>query len=249
MIPLKNEEDIKYLREANLQVHDVLIQVQHLIEPGVSTLDIDRFVEGYCQKKGFIPAFKGLYGFPGTICVSVNEEVVHGVPRKETILSEGDIVGLDFGIVLNGFYGDAAITVPTGNISDEDKKLIEITQQALYRGIDQMQVGKRVGEIGVAVESLVVSAGFSVVRDYVGHGIGRKPHESPQVPNFKSDDMGPVMQEGFVLAIEPMVNRGGWKVRVKSDTWTVVTADASRSAHFEHSIALTKDGPFILSRP
>jgi methionyl aminopeptidase len=179
----------------------------------------------------------------------VNEEVVHGVPRKETILSEGDIVGIDFGIVFNGFYGDAAITVPTGNISDEDKKLIEITERALYRGIDQMQVGKRVGEIGIAVESLVTDAGFSVVRDYVGHGIGRKPHESPQVPNFKSNDMGPVMQEGFVLAIEPMVNRGGWKVRVKSDAWTVVTADASRSAHFEHSIALTKDGPSIRSRP
>jgi methionyl aminopeptidase len=249
MIPLKSEDDIKVLREANLYVHEVLRQVKEYVEPGLSTLDIDRFVENFCTEKKIRPAFKGLYGFPNAICVSVNEEVVHGIPRRGKILLEGDIVSLDFGIVLNGFYGDAAITIPVGKISDEDKKLIEITERALYRGIDQIQVGQRIGDIGVAVESVVTEAGFSVVREYVGHGIGRKPHESPQVPNFKGSDMGPVMQEGFVLAVEPMVNRGGWKVKVKEDAWTVVTADGSRSAHFEHSVALTKDGPFILSRP
>jgi len=192
------------------------------------------------------PAFKGYRGFPASICVSVNEQIVHGIPGKRR-LKEGDIVSLDLGVKLDGFFGDAAITVPVGKIDPESQKLLRVTKEALYKGIEQAQLGRRLSDISHAIQSWVEKHGFSVVRDFVGHGIGKNLHEEPQIPNFGRPNFGPRLKEGMVLALEPMVNTGSHEVKILDDGWTAVTADGSRSAHFEHSIAVTKDGPLILS--
>jgi len=248
MINLRTKEEIEKLRRSNRLVAQALLKVREAIKPGVRTAELDRIAEETIRKGGGRPAFKGYRGYPANLCVSVNEEVVHGIPGPRR-LEEGDIVSLDLGVLMDGYYGDAAITVPVGEVSEEAKKLIEVTEEALHKGIEKARVGNRLYDISHAIQSWVESFGFSVVRDFVGHGIGRQLHEEPQVPNFGPPNQGPRLMVGMVLAIEPMVNAGGWQVRVREDGWTVVTADGSLSAHFEHTIAITEDGPDILSLP
>ena len=248
MINLRTKEEIEKLRRSNRLVAQALLKVREAIRPGVRTAELDRIAEETIRKGGGRPAFKGYRGYPANLCVSVNEEVVHGIPGPRR-LEEGDIVSLDLGVLMDGYYGDAAITVPVGEVSEEAKKLIEVTEEALHKGIEKARVGNRLYDISHAIQSWVESFGFSVVRDFVGHGIGRQLHEEPQVPNFGPPNQGPRLMVGMVLAIEPMVNAGGWQVRVREDGWTVVTADGSLSAHFEHTIAITEDGPDILSLP
>jgi methionyl aminopeptidase len=219
--------------------------------PGVSTGTLDRVAEELTRKRKARPAFKGyeVAGrvFPSSVCVSINDEVVHGIPRDERVVHEGDIVSLDFGVCYEGYYGDAAITVPVGTVAAEDERLMRVTQESLQAGIREVVIGQRVGDISAAVQEHVERAGFSVVRDFVGHGIGKRLHEDPQVPNFGTRNRGPRLCAGMVLAIEPMVNAGGPEVVVKSDGWTAVTRDGKRSAHFEHSVAVTDQGPYVLS--
>jgi len=248
MINLRTKEEIEKLRRSNRLVAQALLKVREAIKPGVRTAELDRIAEETIRKGGGRPAFKGYRGYPANLCVSVNEEVVHGIPGPRR-LEEGDIVSLDLGVLMDGYYGDAAITVPVGEVSEEAKKLIEVTEEALHKGIEKARVGNRLYDISHAIQSWVESFGFSVVRDFVGHGIGRQLHEEPQVPNFGPPNQGPRLMVGMVLAIEPMVNAGGWQVKVREDGWTVVTADGSLSAHFEHTIAITEDGPDILSLP
>jgi len=248
MINLRTKEEIEKLRRSNRLVAQALLKVREAIRPGVRTAELDRIAEETIRRGGGRPAFKGYRGYPANLCVSVNEEVVHGIPGPRR-LEEGDIVSLDLGVLMDGYYGDAAITVPVGEVSEEAKKLIEVTEEALHKGIEKARVGNRLYDISHAIQSWVESFGFSVVRDFVGHGIGRQLHEEPQVPNFGPPNQGPRLMVGLVLAIEPMVNAGGWQVRVREDGWTVVTADGSLSAHFEHTIAITEDGPDILSLP
>ncbi len=248
MINLRTKEEIEKLRRSNRLVAQALLKVREAIRPGVRTAELDRIAEETIRRGGGRPAFKGYRGYPANLCVSVNEEVVHGIPGPRR-LEEGDIVSLDLGVLMDGYYGDAAITVPVGEVSEEAKKLIEVTEEALHKGIEKARVGNRLYDISHAIQSWVESFGFSVVRDFVGHGIGRQLHEEPQVPNFGPPNQGPRLMVGMVLAIEPMVNAGGWQVRVREDGWTVVTADGSLSAHFEHTIAITEDGPDILSLP
>ena len=217
------------------------------IRPGVTTAELDRFAEDFLRKAGARPAFKGYHGYPHSLCTSVNEQVVHCLPNDRP-LEEGDIVSLDLGAWVDGYYGDAAITVPVGKVGDVARRLLEVTEGALYRGIAAARVGNRVSDISHAIQSYVESHGFSVVTDFVGHGIGRELHEDPQVPNFGTPGQGPRLKEGMVLAIEPMVNAGGSAVEVRKDRWTVVTADGSLSAHFEHTVAVTADGPYILTQ-
>lgn len=248
MINLRTKEEIEKLRRSNRLVAQALLKVREAIRPGVRTAELDRIAEETIRKGGGRPAFKGYRGYPANLCVSVNEEVVHGIPGPRR-LQEGDIVSLDLGVLMDGYYGDAAITVPVGKISEEAQKLIKVTEEALHKGIEKARVGNRLYDISHAIQSWVESFGFSVVRDFVGHGIGRQLHEEPQVPNFGSPNQGPRLMVGMVLAIEPMVNAGGWQVKVREDGWTVVTADGSLSAHFEHTIAITEEGPDILSLP
>ncbi len=216
------------------------------IAPGITTEELDRMTEELIRKKGALPAFKGYRQFPCSVCISVNEEIVHGIPGSRK-LKEGDIVSLDVGVKWRGFYGDSAITVPVGKVDDKARKLIEVTERALYRGIEKAVVGNRLYDISHAIQCMVESHGFSVVRDFVGHGIGKDLHEDPQVPNFGQPDQGPRLQEGMVLALEPMVNEGTYNIKILSDGWTAVTVDGKRSAHFEHSIAISQNGPIILS--
>jgi methionyl aminopeptidase len=217
------------------------------VKPGVTTADLDRLAEEFIIGEGAIPAFKGYRGYPATLCTSVNEEVVHGIPSARR-LEEGDIIGIDVGAIVEGFYGDAAVTLPVGRISDEAARLIRVTEAALAAGLAQVRAGNRLSDISHAVQTVAEAAGYSVVTDFVGHGIGRNLHEDPQVPNFGKPGEGPRLKEGLVLAIEPMVNIGGHEVEVLSDRWTVVTRDKSLSAHFEHTIAITPDGPKVLTR-
>jgi methionyl aminopeptidase len=218
--------------------------------PGVTTLELDALAEELTLRKGAKPAFKGYrvgnHVFPLSLCISVNEELVHGIP-SERKLAEGDIVGIDFGVVYRGYYGDAAMTVGVGSVSEEARRLMRVTEESLYEAIQRVRAGARLGEVSHAVQSYVEREGFSVVREFVGHGIGRRLHEEPPVPNFGSPDRGVRLKEGMVLAIEPMVNAGGPEVRIKEDGWTVVTVDGSLAAHFEHSVAITENGPEILS--
>ena len=248
MINLRTKEEIEKLRRSNRLVAQALLKVREAIRPGVTTAELDRIAEETIRKGGGRPAFKGYRGYPANLCVSVNEEVVHGIPGPRR-LQEGDIVSLDLGVLMDGYYGDAAITVPVGKVSEEAQKLIKVTEEALHKGIEKARVGNRLYDISHAIQSWVESFGFSVVRDFVGHGIGRQLHEEPQVPNFGPPNQGPRLMVGMVLAIEPMVNAGGWQVKVREDGWTVVTADGSLSAHFEHTIAITEEGPDILSLP
>ncbi|HID95978.1 MAG TPA: type I methionyl aminopeptidase [Candidatus Latescibacteria bacterium] len=246
MIVLKNEEELRLLRESNRIVAQVLANLGEAIKPGVTTGELDSMAEMLIRERGAIPAFKGYRGFPASLCTSVNEEVIHGIPGSRR-LKEGDIISLDIGVWLNGYYGDAAITVPVGKADADAARLLTVTEKALYEGISEARVGKRIYDISHAIQSCVESNGFSVVRDFVGHGIGRDLHEEPQIPNFGEPHRGPRLEKGMVLAIEPMVNQGTWEVKILPDGWTAVTADGKLSAHFEHTIVVTEDEPLILS--
>jgi methionyl aminopeptidase len=248
MIILKTPAEIDVMAEASRVVAEVLEIVRKAVRPGVSTDDLDRLAEEGIRARGGIPAFKGYRSYPKTLCASVNEQVVHGIPSKRQ-LKEGDIIGLDLGAVVGGFYGDSAVTVAVGRIPEATAKLIQVTEEALYLGIEQAVVGNRLSDISHAVQRRAESAGYSVVTEFVGHGIGRQLHEEPQVPNYGKPGQGPRLQVGMVLAIEPMVNMGGSAVRILDDRWTAVTADGSLSAHFEHTIAIQPRGPArVLSR-
>lgn len=247
MIILKSEREIGYLREAGRVVAETHREVAKAVEPGVTTQELNQLAEDYLAHKGAKPSFKGYQGFPASICASVNEEVVHGIPGLRQ-LKNGDIISIDIGAIVNGFHGDAAVTLPVGEIDEEAEKLIKATEQSLYEGIAQAVVGNRLSDISHAIQTYAENLGYSVVREYVGHGIGRSMHEPPQIPNYGPPGRGPRLKEGFTLAIEPMLNMGTYEVEVKADNWTVVTKDHKLSAHFEHSIAITQKGPEILTR-
>jgi len=246
-IMVKSPDEIKIMWDANQIVAEVLVMLQKIAEPGISTYDLDCQAEELCRKRNAVPAFKGYRGFPGSLCVSVNEEVVHGIPSRKRKLKKGDILSVDFGTLYNGYYGDSAITIAVGRIDNTKSKLLKVTQESLERAIDKVVIGNRISDISAAVEQYVESNGFSVVRQFVGHGIGTSLHEGPEIPNFVQEDTSPRLIEGMVLAIEPMVNAGTHKVKVLRDGWTVITSDRKPSAHFEHSVAVTADGPQILS--
>ena len=248
MIVLKSPQEIEMMRRSNAIVVEVLQVLAENAKEGATTLDLDRISEEICRKRKAKPAFKGYRGYPYSLCASVNEQVVHGFPSKRT-LKEGDILSMDFGVLLEGFYGDAAVTVPIGEISKKARELVEATEESLYAGIEAAREGNRLSDISHAVQSLVESRNFSIVRTFVGHGIGRDLHEEPQVPNFGAPGRGVRLREGMVIAIEPMVNEGTYEVEILDDGWTAVTKDRKLSAHFEHSIAITKNGPRILSEP
>jgi methionyl aminopeptidase len=239
------------MRRANTIVAEVLQELRQRVAPGVTTLDLDAIAEEMTLKKNAIPAFKGynVAGrvYPRCLCASVNEEIVHGIPTSRA-LRVGDIIGLDYGVIYEGFYGDSAITVGVGKVSADAQRLMDVTEASLYKGIEQLCDGKRLGDLGAAVQEVAEGAGYSVVRAFVGHGIGKKLHEEPPVPNYGEPDRGLRLKEGMVLAIEPMVNAGGYEVEIKEDGWTAVTKDGSLAAHFEHSVAITKNGPYILSQ-
>ncbi|PKN51478.1 MAG: type I methionyl aminopeptidase [Deltaproteobacteria bacterium HGW-Deltaproteobacteria-13] len=247
MVILKLPDEIEKARASNRIVAEVLSKLREKVKPGVKTKDLDKFAEEIALKRGAKPAFKGYHGYPYSLCISVNEVVVHGMP-SDRILEEGDIVGLDFGVYYQGYFGDATITLPLGKVSEKALKLIRVTEQSLYAGIEQAVDGNRLGDISAAVQSTVEDAGYSVVRDFVGHGIGKNLHEDPQIPNFGKKGRGIELKKGMILAIEPMVNAGKYRVKILPDGWTVITEDGSLSAHFEHSIAITDNGPDILSK-
>lgn len=249
-ITVKSPEEIQLMFEANQIVAGVLDLLRQRVRPGLTTLKLDRWAEEYCRDHNGEPAFKGYRGFPASLCVSINQEVVHGIPSKKVVLREGDIVSIDFGVRYNGFFGDAAVTLPVGGISREKERLLEVTRTSLDLAVDQVRVGKRIADISRVVQEYVEEQGFSVVRQFVGHGIGASLHESPEIPNYVQKGRStPRILEGMVLAIEPMVNAGTYKVKVLQDNWTVVTADGRPSAHFEHSVAATEAGPRVLSSP
>lgn len=248
MIILKSSQEIEKIRKACVIVADVLDRIREFVRPGASTLSLDEAAEQWIRSAGAQPAFKGYRGYPKTLCTSVNNEVIHGIPSKEVVLKPGDIVSIDVGTIVEGFYGDAAVTLPVGTVSKEAERLMKATEEALLLGIEQATAGKRLYDISHAVQHHIEAHGYSIVRDYVGHGIGRSLHEDPQIPNFGSPGQGPRLKQGMVLAIEPMVNAGGSATVVKQDGWTAVTADGSLSAHFEHTVAITTDGPLILTR-
>jgi len=230
------------MAEACVIVSETLKKVSENIGPGVTTMELDRIAESHITGRGAKPAFKGYRGYPATLCISVNEEVVHGIPGSR-FLKSGDVVSVDVGVILNGFFGDAAFTVIVGEGSDEARRLVRVTERSLQAGIEKAVAGNRLSDISSAVQRVVEENGFSVVRDFVGHGIGRDLHEDPQIPNFGRPGLGPVLREGMTLAIEPMVNAGVADIRILADKWTAVTADGRPSAHFEHTVAVTKDGP------
>lgn len=247
MIILKSDQEIQCMREAGRVVAMVLDALTKAVAPGVSTAELDRLAEGIIRKAGALPSFKGYNGFPASICTSVNEEVVHGIPGMK-VLRSGDIISIDVGAQLNGFHGDAAVTLSVGTIDVETARLLQVTEESLYRGIAQAKEGQRLSDISHAVQAHAEAHGYGVVRDYVGHGIGRAMHEDPQIPNFGPPGRGPRLKVGMVLAIEPMVNAGTFAVESMPDGWTVVTCDRRPSAHFEHTVAITTDGPVILTR-
>jgi len=235
------------MRRAGAVVAEVLEVLGTNVRPGVTTLDLEKIAEEETKKRKAAPAFKGYRGYPFCLCTSVNNEVVHGMPSKK-VLNEGDIVSIDFGSLVDGFYGDAAVTVPVGKVSEEAARLVRVTEESLWKAVGAAREGNRLLDISSAVQSHVEPQGFSVVREFVGHGIGRELHEPPQVPNFGVPGRGVKLKAGMVLAIEPMINLGGWAVKVLSDGWTAVTADGKLSAHFEHTVAITADGPLVLTK-
>jgi len=248
-IVCKSGAEIEKMRRSGHVVRQVLEHLRGMVAAGITTMDLERAAEQKMKELGAKPAFKGYYDYPCVLCTSINEEIVHGIPSEKRTLKTGDIVSIDCGVVLDGYYGDAAITVPVGDsIKPELQKLLEVTEASLYKGIEQARIGNAIGDVGAAVQEYVEANGFSVVREFVGHGIGTKLHEEPQVPNFGSRGHGARLREGMVLAIEPMVNSGQPATRVLDDKWTAVTADGSYSAHFEHCVAVTKDGPMILTQ-
>jgi methionyl aminopeptidase len=248
VIVRKSAEELARMRRAGQVVVAAKRLCRDLVAPGISTLELDLEVEALIRRLGAEPAFKGYRGFPATICISINEEVVHGIPAAHRRVKEGDIVGIDLGAIVDGYYADAAFTLAVGEIPPKVERLIDVTREALELAIVASRPGKRLGDISSTVQRHVESAGFSVVRSFVGHGIGRQLHEDPQVPNFGEPGKGPVLRPGMVLAIEPMVTMGHWEVRVLEDRWTAVTADGSLAAHFEETVAITEHGPDVLTR-
>ncbi len=246
-IIVKSPEEIVRLRAACRVVAEVLAELQGAVVPGVTTLELDRLAEAGARRRRAEPAFKGYHGYPASLCASVNEEVVHGIPSARR-LAEGDIISLDVGVKLNGFYGDSAVTVPVGRVSSEAAALLRVTSESLHMGIVQVRLGGRISDIGHAIQRHVEASGFSVVREFVGHGIGAALHEEPQIANYGEPGRGPRLAEGMVLAIEPMVNVGRPAVKVLADGWTAVTKDGSLSAHFEHTVAVTASGPLVLTQ-
>ena len=248
MIILKSKKEIELIREAGKIVAYTHEVVRDAIKPGISTLELDEIAEKTIRKYNAIPSFKGYGGFLGSICASRNEIVVHGIPKETDILMDGDIISIDIGAKYKGYHGDAAKTHPVGKISQEDSRLIEETRASFYKGIEQALVGKRLSDISHAIQTHVEAFGFSVVREFVGHGVGMNLHEDPQIPNYGPPDRGPRLESGMVLAIEPMINQGTYKVQILEDGWTVVTIDKKKSSHYEHTIAITDNGPDILTK-
>src|SRR5579875_1273322 len=249
MVVCKSAAELEKMHRSGLIVWGALEKMRSMVQPGISTKELDKFAESYTLEHNARPAFKGYRGYPGSVCTSINEEVVHGIPSASRKLREGDILSMDFGVELDGYFADAALTVPVGKISPERERLLRVTRESLERAIEKVRPGNRLGDVSAAVQQWVEKHGYSVVREFVGHGIGTHMHEEPQVPNYGPAGQGPILQVGLVIAIEPMVNVGGPAVRVLSDDWTAVTADGSDAAHFAHTVAVTKDGPWILTRP
>ncbi|KEI74588.1 type I methionyl aminopeptidase [Clostridium botulinum] len=245
MIIIKTDSEIEHMVKAGKVVAEALDTLEKHVKPGISTGELDRIAEEIILGKNAKPSFKGYYGFPASICASVNNEVVHGIPNKDRILNEGDIISIDCGAILNGYQGDAARTFPVGNVSEEAAKLIEVTKNSFFKGIEKAKVGNRLTDISAAIQEYVESYGLSIVRDYVGHGIGKNMHEDPEIPNFGRPGRGPKLSKGMCLAIEPMVNIGDFNVKVEPNKWTVVTVDGSLSAHYENTVAILDDGPKI----
>jgi methionyl aminopeptidase len=248
VIQLKSTRELETMAAGGRILSSTHVHIKPAIVPGVSTLELDTMVEQFIRShSGATPSFKGLYGFPGSACISINEEIVHGIPSKKRILADGDIVTVDIGVYLGGFHTDSAWTYPVGVIAPETQRLLEVTEASLWAGIEQTRLGNHIGDIGAAVEGVVEQARFSVVRDLVGHGVGAQMHEEPQVPNHGKPKRGPRLQAGMTIAIEPMVNAGGPATRTLADKWTIVTLDGDLSAHFEHTVAVTESGPRVLT--
>jgi len=247
VIVLKSAREIALMRRAGHILAGVVERLRASVRPGMSTLDIDEDVEAYIHREGAAPAFKGYRGFPATVCVSINEEVVHGIPSPRRKIHEGDIVGLDLGCIVEGYYADCAFTLPVGPVPADVQKLLDVTRESLERAIQECRTDRRLSDVSHAVQSHVEAHGFSIVRAFVGHGIGRALHEEPQIPNFGDPGRGPQLRAGMVLAIEPMVTMGSWEVRILDDGWTAVTQDGSLAAHFEHTVAVTENGPEVLT--
>ena len=248
MIQLKNALQIKEMKEAGRITGEALILARDSIREGMSTYELDKIIRGHIEKSGAKPSFLGYHGFPGSACISINDEVIHGIPSKKRILQEGDIVKIDVGAFYKGYHGDAARTIPVGRASENAEKLIKVTRDSFFAGIEKLQVGNRLGDVGHAIDSLVVANGFSTVKRYIGHGIGHDLHESPDVPNYGTEGRGTRLCAGMVLAIEPMVNIGGEGVREMPDGWTVKTADGTLSSHYENTVALTSDGVIVMTQ-
>lgn len=246
MIIIKNDMEIELMRRAGRLVGETLAKLTEVIKPGITTAELDRIAEEFITKHNAKPSFKGYHGFPASICASVNEEVVHGIPSNR-VLQEGDIISVDCGAILNGYQGDAARTIPVGKVDENALKLIEVTRESFFKGVEKAKVGNRLYDISAAIQTYVESFGFSIVRDFVGHGIGKDMHEDPEVPNFGRPGRGPKLMNGMVLAIEPMVNIGKYTVKVQPNDWTVVTTDGSFSAHYENTVAILNNGPEILT--
>jgi methionyl aminopeptidase len=247
VIELKSAREIGLMRRAGHVLAEVVERLRGSVKSGMSTLEIDEDVEEFIRAKGATPAFKGYRGFPATVCISINDEVVHGIPSAQRRIKEGDIVGLDLGCIVEGYYADCAFTLAVGDVPPQVQKLLDVTRESLDRAIDECRPGRRLSDVSHAVQSHVEAGGFAVVRAFVGHGIGRALHEDPQVPNFGEPGRGPQLRPGMVLAIEPMVTMGSWEVRILDDGWTAVTRDGSLAAHFEHTIAITDAGPEVLT--
>ena len=248
MIQLKSPREIEVMAVGGRITGEAISLMCEVVRPGMSTLDLDEIAEEFIRSHpGATPAFKGLYGFPGTLCTSINHEIVHGIPSRKRVLQDGDLVSIDVGVAYQGFFTDSAATVPVGEVDEQSRRLLDVTMEALDAGIAAARVGNHIGDIGAAVQSVVEAAGFSVVKDLVGHGIGVAFHEEPQVPNFGKPKRGTPLTPGLTIAIEPMVNAGSPKTRTLPDRWTIVTADGSRSAHFEHTVAISDDGPRVLT--
>ena len=248
MIICRSSAEIEKLRRSGRIVRQVLGEIREQVRPGITTLDLERFVVKRLKELGIQPAFKGYRGYPCCLCTSVNDEVIHGIPSERRTLKEGDILSLDMGVVQDGYYGDSAITVPVGAISESAQRLLRVTEEALEFALDRVRLGNRLGDVSAAVQQHAEQNGYSVVREFVGHGIGKAMHEEPQVPNFGQAGHGPLLKRGMVFAVEPMVNAGGPAVRVLDDNWTAVTVDGKLSAHFEHMVAVTQNGPDVLTR-
>jgi methionyl aminopeptidase len=248
VITIKSKTEFETMRRAGRLVAETLDKLRTAVKPGMSTADLDKIAYEHITKHGGVPSFKGYHHFPASICTSVNDEVVHGIPSKRRTVDEGDIISIDCGAIIDGWHGDAALTVPVGHTSPDMERLMKITEESLHKGIEQAVPGKRLGDVSAAIQRYAEEHGYAVVREYVGHGIGREMHEDPQVPNWGTPGRGVLLKQGMALALEPMVNAGNADVRVLKDDWTVVTKDGKWSAHFEHTVALTENGPEILTK-